>query len=112
MNGDVKLAAACGLYCGDCEFYPEKCAGCGHIDGKPFWAAEYGMVYCALYNCCVNRSGLEHCGECIDFPCEIFTSLRDPAMSDEEFEKSLEKRKSDLLRRKEISTADWLKERL
>ena len=111
MTGDPKLAAPCGLYCTDCEYYPEKCAGCGYIDGKPFWVAEYGMVFCALYNCCVNRSGLEHCGECIDFPCEIFTGLADPTLNDEEAAASLEKRKNDLRRRKEIGTAAWLEER-
>jgi hypothetical protein len=111
MAGDFKLAAACGLYCADCEFYPETCPGCGDIGGKPFWAAQFGMEHCALYNCAVNRSGLEHCGECIDFPCEIFLNLRDPNMNDEEADASLAQRQKDLLRRKEIGTPAWLAER-
>ena len=111
MSGDILLAAACGLYCGECEFYPEKCAGCGHISGKPFWAAQFGMEYCALYNCAINRSGLEHCGQCRDFPCEIFLNLRDPSMSDEEHERSLQQRQADLLKRKEIGTEAWLASR-
>jgi hypothetical protein len=112
MSGDILLAAACGLYCADCEFYPEKCAGCGYIEGKPFWAAQFGMEHCALYNCAVNRSSLEHCGECRDFPCDdIFLSMRDPNMTDEEAEASLAQRQRDLRRRREIGTAAWLEER-
>ena len=112
MAGDAMLAAPCGLYCADCEYHPETCPGCGYIEGKPFWAAQFGMEHCALYNCAVNRSSLEHCGQCRDFPCDdIFLSMRDPGMTDEQAEASLAQRQRDLLRRKEIGTLAWLEER-
>ena len=45
---------------------------------------------------------------CGDFPCKIFLELRDPSMSDEEFQKSLTARQEALKRRKEIGTENWL----
>ena len=66
---------------------------------------------CPLHDCCRNQKQLEHCGLCEDFPCETFNALRDPNMSDDEFEKSLSLRKQALRRRAEIGTDDWLKEK-
>ena len=37
--------------------------------------------------------------------------MRDPSLSDEEAEKSLIARQNELLRRKEIGTEQWLKEK-
>ena len=111
MTQEITLAAACGLYCGDCEFLGGKCRGCGQVQGKPFWAEMYNMEVCPVYGCCINNRKLEHCGLCPELPCETFTSLRDPALSDEEYEKSLADRQKDLNLRKEKDTEAWLKER-
>ena len=58
------FAARCGIYCGECE-YREKmnCSGCIAAAGKMF----YGE--CELAPCCIEK-GLEHCGQCSDFPCD------------------------------------------
>ena len=111
MVEELTLAAACGLYCGDCESLGNRCRGCGEVWGKPFWTERYGVDVCPLYGCCVNQKSLEHCGLCSDFPCATFTSMRDPALSDEEAEEALQKRQNDLMRRREIGTEVWLKER-
>lgn len=111
MKDSVNYAAACGLYCGDCEFLDDRCAGCNNAKGNPFWIDMDDRDACGLYDCCVNRKNLEHCGFCGDLPCESFLSQRDPALSDEEFEESLKQRQKDLIRRKEAGTAAWLKER-
>ena len=109
---DIALAAACGLYCGDCEYLDGKCqGGCNQVQGKPFWAPLFDVKVCPIYDCSVNQKHLEHCGLCPDFPCETFTSLRDPSLSDEEAMQSLRQREQDLRRRKEIGTQAWLKER-
>ena len=108
MKQDIALAAPCGLYCGDCEHLEDKCKGCGHVQGKPFWAEQYGVEVCPLYECSVNQRHLEHCGMCGDFPCETFTSLRDPSLGDEEAQKALLIRQQDLIRRKELGTAAWI----
>ena len=111
MTQDITLAAACGLYCGDCELLGDRCRGCAQVKGKPFWAELYNMEVCPVYGCCVNEKQLEHCGLCDKFPCETFTSLRDPSLSDEQAEQALAERQKDLTLRKEMGTAAWLKER-
>ena len=110
MEQDAKFAAACGLYCGDCEFLGDQCRGCGNVMGKPFWTEQFDMEVCPIYDCSVNKHRLEHCGLCNEFPCETFTSLRDPSMTDEQAEQSLRERQKDLSLRKEMGTEAWLKE--
>ncbi|UCH43425.1 MAG: DUF3795 domain-containing protein [Dehalococcoidales bacterium] len=111
MINENSLAASCGLYCRDCHFLGERCSGCGNVQGKPFWTGPDSTEACPLYDCCVNKEQLEHCGLCGEFPCEKFASLRDPSMSDEEAEKSLRQRQKDLNLRKEMGTEAWLRER-
>jgi len=109
---DMALAAACGLYCGDCEYLGDKCpGGCSQVQGKPFWVPLFDVEVCPIYDCCINQKHLEHCGLCPEFPCQPFISLRDPSLSDEEAEQALRKRQQNLRRRKEIGTQAWLKER-
>ena len=36
---------------------------------KPFWGGE-----CGVKSCC-EAKGLNHCGECPDFPCEMEASM-------------------------------------
>ena len=105
---DISLAAPCGLYCGDCDYLESQCQGCSQVQGKPFWTAQLEGNICPFYKCCINQKQLEHCGLCPEFPCEPFTSLRDPSQSDEEAEKSLRQRLTDLRLRKEIGTETWL----
>jgi hypothetical protein len=108
---DSYLAAACGLYCGQCDYLQNQCEGCGHVRGKPFWTVQMEILTCPLYDCCVNIKCLEHCGLCDEFPCALFLELRDPSLSDTEAEKALQRRKKDLLKRGKIGTENWLKEK-
>jgi hypothetical protein len=105
---DLNLAPVCGIYCGSCEYLNTNCSGCGNEGGKPFWTAMLPSKVCPLYDCCRNSKNLEHCGLCEDFPCREFVELRDPNMSDAEFEASLQLRKQALKMRAEIGTAEWL----
>jgi hypothetical protein len=111
MADKTALAAACGLYCGDCEYLGGQCSGCGNVEGRPFWTSQLGLVTCPVYNCSVLRQKIEHCGLCPEFPCELFTSLRDPNISDIEAEKSVLIRQENLKTRKEIGTAAWLRKK-
>jgi len=110
MN-DINYAPVCGIYCGECNFLGKQCAGCKNVAGRPFWTSLMALEICPLYDCCLNQKQLEHCGLCVDFPCETFNTLRDPNMSDDEFEKSLISRQQTLRRRAEIGTDDWLQEK-
>lgn len=107
---DLALAAVCGIYCGDCEFLGKQCEGCGNIEGKPFWTEQANMDVCPLYGCCTDRKKVEHCGLCDEFPCNTFTSLRDPSYTDVEYEKAIHDRIITLRTRKEMGTEAWLKE--
>ena len=56
------MESRCGILCGKCEWQKNgKCKGCVNID-NPFWGA------CPVKSYCEGR-GLEHCGECSEFPC-------------------------------------------
>jgi hypothetical protein len=57
---------------------------------------------CAVFQCCVGERGLEHCGLCPDFPCQLFLSHAAPL--------DVARRYQALLRRTEIGTAAWLDE--
>jgi hypothetical protein len=107
---DKNYAPVCGIYCGSCNFLGDRCKGCGYVNGKPFWTEKIPSGVCPLHDCCHNKKHLEHCGLCEEFPCEIFLQLRDPGMSDNEFEKSLKERKRSLKRRTEVGTEKWLLE--
>lgn len=107
---DEKNVPVCGLYCGSCDFFGKQCKGCGYVAGKPFWTAQIPTGICPLHDCCSNKKRLEHCGLCEDFPCNIFLELRDPSMSNEEFQESLAVRQKALKRRTVIGTEKWLLE--
>ncbi|MBN1319223.1 MAG: DUF3795 domain-containing protein [Thermoleophilia bacterium] len=107
---DSNHAPVCGVYCGSCHLLWEQCSGCGYVDGRPFWTASMGVEVCPLHECCRDQKHLEHCGMCADFACGLFLRLRDPEMSDEQFEESLRTRQEALRRRMEVGTEQWLVE--
>ncbi len=107
---DKNYAPVCGVYCGGCHLLGKECAGCGYVDGSPFWVSSMELTVCPLYDCCHNQMQLEHCGMCEGFPCDLFAGLRDPSMTDEQHEASLSSRRGALARRREIGTEQWLLE--
>jgi hypothetical protein len=105
------MAAPCGLYCGECKDLKVICEGCTYQKGKPYWTAKVNTVICPLYDCCINRKRLEHCGLCRELPCQLFNSFHDPALSSEEAGKAVLLRQNDLLHRKAVGTVKWLAEK-
>jgi len=105
---DEKLATPCGLFCATCEYLEKSCQGCGYVEGKPFWTTQFNIAVCPIYDCCVNKKNLEHCGWCDALPCQIFLELKDPAISEAEFQQSLMDRQKDLQERKKRGTRLWL----
>jgi hypothetical protein len=77
MPEQRKLLTACGGDCARCANYlGEKlphCVGCAAVEGKPFWA----QGVCTIYACAAGR-GADHCGDCIEFPCDQFINHYDP----------------------------------
>jgi len=82
----------CGLVCGECHLSGSVCQGCTATKGKPFWAVKHGLTTCPIYDCAVDQKGYTSCGECQDLPCETFTNLKDPNMTDESFQQTLKVR--------------------
>lgn len=90
-----KLAAVCGRHCGECDAHANgSCCGCGYQLGK----TRRGE--CTVFQCCVVERGLEHCGLCLDFPCQLFMSLADP--------REVARRYKALRQRGELGTNHWL----
>lgn len=73
-----------------------QCRGCAYQLGL----TRHGE--CAIFQCCVAERGLEHCGLCPDFPCDVF---RDSLPADE-----LECRVRALRQRAAKGTDEWLAE--
>lgn len=92
-----RFAAVCGRYCATCDAVQgETCRGCGYQLGRTRRGA------CPIFGCCVETRGLEHCGLCLDFPCQVFLSHAHPL--------DVAKLYRALGRRAEIGTAAWLEE--
>ncbi len=86
------FCSVCGISCDGCPFFGDQCSGCNVVSGKPFWSKDLPGQVCPIYECCMNLKNLPHCGVCSELPCQTFLSLRDPALSDEEFQTTLQKR--------------------
>ena len=80
----------CGQACGECDFYQKDCPGCNESRGKAFFVSE-GKA-CPIYACAANRKRLTHCGFCGEAPCQLWRDIRDPVLSDQEFEEDLNHR--------------------
>jgi len=68
----------CGLLCESCSFREShNCKGCVDSMGHPFHGE------CPIAVCCQDR-GLDHCGQCLDVPCEALCrySCADPEHGD------------------------------
>jgi len=97
---DKNLIAPCGTYCGTCTFLNRQekpnCLGCGNQNGEPFWGK------CKLHTCAKGR--VEHCGECEDFPCDLFVDQFDPAHG----QKSVFTRAGLLVYRRKVGTQKFI----
>lgn len=123
MKSDIKLAGACGLYCGKCAIYlvyskddqerkkriaenisksvgkkitPEQiiCDGC-HGDDSLCWSND-----CKIRICCFGK-GYDFCFECNEYPC---TQLTEFGKQDEDYQKAVQ----NLEEMKKISVGKWL----
>ncbi len=61
---EIREMARCGLDCGNCDWRERcNCPGCQAAMGHMF----HGECEVAL---CSIGKGIDHCGQCADFPCE------------------------------------------
>lgn len=98
MSG--KIPTVCGMYCDECDHYEKDCQGCDEVEGSTFWTEYVDIESCPVYDCCVNKRKLTHCGHCNEMPCERYFRFRDPEMTEEDAKRTLEKQKTCLNMRK------------
>ena len=86
--------SVCGTDCSACPLHGNLCTGCNEACGKVFHAPE-GKP-CSIYGCCVNKHHYATCASCSRVPCAVWQATRDPSMTDEQFEQSVNDRVSAL----------------
>ena len=86
--------SVCGTDCSACPLHGNLCTGCNEACGKVFHAPE-GKP-CPIYGCCVNKHHYATCASCSRVPCAVWQATRDPSMTDEQFEQSVNDRVSAL----------------
>ncbi len=79
--------SVCGTDCTACPLFGRPCIGCNAACGKVFHTS--GGKPCPIYACCANRHRFSACVSCDQMPCDIWRAVRDPSMTDEQFEKSI-----------------------
>lgn len=83
--------SVCGADCGNCTYLPQ-CKGCNGCKGAVFYCEG---KECPIHSCVKSKS-LKNCIHCSLYPCALYLNMRDPKMSDKEFEESLAKRKENM----------------
>lgn len=59
----------CGVGCDSCQRKEKvNCKGCVRME-SPFWGGE-----CKVKSCCEKKK-LDHCGQCVVFPCEMLAEM-------------------------------------
>lgn len=87
---EILEITCCGADCKACNCYGKNCQGCNELSGKVFHAPE-GKT-CPIYRCAVYRQHRTSCAGCLELPCEIWNTTKDPSLSQETFEADLQKR--------------------
>ena len=87
---EILEITCCGADCKACNCYGKNCQGCNELSGKVFHVPE-GKT-CPIYRCAVYRQHRTSCAGCLELPCEIWNTTKDPSLSQEAFEADLQKR--------------------
>ena len=89
MQREILGLSPCGTDCSACPFHGGPCAGCSEARGRVFHASQ-GKA-CAIYACCASLR-FAFCASCGQLPCAVWKNTRDPSMTDEQFEESVQAR--------------------
>lgn len=87
---EILKLSCCGTECTECDFYQKGCSGCNECQGRVFHAPE-GKA-CPIYSCSVKQHHYATCAGCEKLVCDIWKETRDPQLSEEAFERSIQKR--------------------
>lgn len=92
------MLCVCGASCEGCNHRGE-CSGCEAQQGRVFWTRYIGVEVCPVYQC-VKDKDYKDCGDCAKLPCDIWLTLKDPAQSEEDHQKSIVDRVAKLKQRR------------
>ena len=86
--------SCCGSDCSACSCFGSMCQGCNAANGKVFHAPA-GKA-CPIYSCCVQKHKFATCLSCDSLPCDIWRGTKDPALSEQQFEATIQERVNNL----------------
>lgn len=86
--------SCCGSDCNACSCFGSMCQGCNAANGKVFHAPA-GKA-CPIYSCCVQKHKFATCLSCDSLPCDIWRGTKDPALSEQQFEATIQERVNNL----------------
>ena len=86
--------SCCGSDCNACSYFGSMCQGCNAANGKVFHAPA-GKA-CPIYSCCVQKHKFATRLSCDSLPCDIWRGTKDPALSEQQFEATIQERVNNL----------------
>ena len=86
--------SCCGSDCSACSCFGSMCQGCNAANGKVFHAPA-GKA-CPIYSCCVQKHKFATCLSCDSLPCDVWRGTKDPALSEQQFEATIQERVNNL----------------
>lgn len=86
--------SACGTECEACSFLGSLCSGCNASCGKVFHAPKGKS--CPIYSCAVQKHKFANCATCENLPCSVWKATKDPSLSEQAFEESIQTRVKNL----------------
>ena len=86
--------SCCGSDCSACSCFGSMYQGCNAANGKVFHAPA-GKA-CPIYSCCVQKHKFATCLSCDSLPCDIWRGTKDPALSEQQFEATIQERVNNL----------------
>lgn len=86
--------SCCGSDCNACSYFGSMCQGCNAANGKVFHAPAGNA--CPIYSCCVQKHKFATCLSCDSLPCDIWRGTKDPALSEQQFEATIQERVNNL----------------
>lgn len=86
--------SCCGSDCNACSCFGSMCQGCNAANGKVFHAPA-GKA-CPIYSCCVQKHKFVTCLSCDSLPCDIWRGTKDPGLTEQQFEATIQERVNNL----------------
>lgn len=96
----ISNVSICGIFCNECKECKIRCSGCNIIKGNVFWAEYTDKKTCLIHECCIEKKGFKHCGECEELPCRLYFDTMEPNATLEKHEEDIFERVEQLKKMK------------